>query len=122
LLPAGPELDAPSELERVDAWLALCEALADHERPALHRLGFFDRHQMLLADLAAALDARVVAAAPAWQLAAAALARLARLVPDAVVAPTIVEDPGPEPVDPSIDAPRRLDAELDVDRILRDLA
>jgi hypothetical protein len=69
------------------------------------------------------LRARVGAAQPGSHVAAAAQARLARLVPGVVVAPAIAEDQGCDPIDPGIDAPPpRLDAELDVDRILRDLA
>jgi hypothetical protein len=120
LLPAGPQLDDPSEVERVDAWLALCEVLADHDRPALHRLGFFDRHAMLLADLATMLGARARDGDP---VAASAVARLTRLLPDLVIpAPTLhdlVETSDEPPADPW---PPALDPTLDVDRILRDLA
>jgi hypothetical protein len=120
LLPAGPLLDPPSELERVDSWLALCEVLADHDRAALHRLGFFDRHAMLVADLAVLLESRVCGDGP---VAASALARLARLWPDVVPASLQLDEPwdpfGP-PEDPA--PPPPLAAWLDVDRILRDLA
>jgi hypothetical protein len=118
LLPAGPALDPPSELDRLDAWLALCEVLADHDRAALHRLGFFDRHAPLLADLAVLLEHRVRAGEP---VAASALARLARVWPDMVPIPP---EPGELawgwPANP--DEPPPLPALLDVERILRDLA
>ena len=120
LLPSGSQLDEAAELERVDAWLALCEVLADHDRPALHRLGFFDRHATLVADLASFLGAR---AHDGDQVAVAALARLARLLPDLVAAPPIVEDLFESADEPPVDPwPQTLDPALDVDPILRDLA
>ena len=120
LLPAGPQLDDPSELERVEAWLALCEVLADHDRPALDRLGFFDRHAMRVADLATELGAR---AHDGDLVATAAVARLARLLPDAVVAPPILDELLADADEPVVDPwPLVRDPALDVDRILRDLA
>jgi hypothetical protein len=119
LLPSGPHLDEPSELERLDTWLALCEVLADHDRPALHRLGFIDRHAVLLADTAALLDVR----AREDPVAASALARLARLLPDVVVPSPVVDDILEMVDEPPVDPwPRPLDPAIDVDRILRDLA
>ena len=121
LLPAAPELDPPSELERVERWLALCEVLADHDPATLRSLGFFDRHAALVADLAVLLESRLRADDV---VAASALARLARAWPD-MVRPTralageplwdpftLADEPDPTPLDPY----------LDVQRILRDLA
>jgi hypothetical protein len=120
LLPAGPILDPPSELQRVDGWLALCEVLADHDRVALNRLGFFDRHAGLVADLGVLLVARSDADQPD---AVSALGRLARVWPDMVAPHILRDDPLIELVDPPPDpwplAP--LDPLLDVDRILSDL-
>ncbi len=117
LLPASADLDPPSELERADAWLALCDVLGDYDRPALHRLGFFDRDAMLVADLATALSARVHEHDP---LAASALGRLARVY---VVLPLpALDEPTWDPAAPPRDPPfAPLDPFLDVDRILRDL-
>jgi hypothetical protein len=119
LLPANAALDAPSELDRVDAWLALCEVLAAHDRPLLHRLGFPERHLMLLLDLGTALSAPGRAEDLLPAVAGAALARLERLVPDAVAR---APDPPWEVIEPpSSTPPVRLDATVDVERILRDL-
>jgi hypothetical protein len=122
LLPASGGLDAPSEIERVDAWLALCEVLADHDRPALHRLGFYDRHMALLVDLGDVLGVRLREHDPPPPAVASALARLARLVPDAVVAgPRDLPEAFTAP-EPDLEPPPPPDATRDVDRILRDLA
>jgi len=122
LLPAGPELDPPSELDRLDAWLAVCEVLADYDRRALHRLGFFDRHAGLLADIATMLADRVFEQEPPSPVAASALARLARLLPDVAVGPPVHDYPLGDPIDRPAPEPPPLDATRDVDRILRDLA
>jgi hypothetical protein len=119
LLPASANLDAPSELDRVDAWLALCEVLAEHDRLALERLGFPQRHMMLLLDLATALSAPRAAGDTLPTVAASALVRLERFVPDAVAFTPErpwdpIEPPSPLP-------PTTRDATVDVDRILRDL-
>jgi hypothetical protein len=119
LLPAGAELDAPSELERLDAWLALCELLGAHDRPRLEALGFCDRPNPLLEGLGEAL-CRPERCEPA---ARSALARLGRLVPD-VVAPADAYRAGLElaTLEADLGPPPRPDAAFDVDRILRDLA
>jgi hypothetical protein len=123
LLPASAELDGPSELDRVDAWLALCEVLAVHDRAALARLGFPERHSALLIDLATALGAACAVDDPRPPPAVSALARLARLMPDAVAHVPVVEDAPWDPLQaPSPQPPPRLDPSVDVDRILRDLA
>jgi hypothetical protein len=120
LLPAGPALDPPSELYRLDAWLALCEVLADYDRAALKRFGFFDRHAALVADLAVLLDARVRAEEP---LAASVLARLGRVWPDIVDPARRLDEPAMEPLEPWRGSPPApLPALLDIQRILRDLA
>jgi hypothetical protein len=119
LLPAGPAVDPPSELYRLDAWLALCEVLADYDRAALKRFGFFDRHAALVADLAVLLDARVRAGKP---LAASVLARLARVWPDIVDPALRLDEPAIEPLEPWRGSPPApLPALLDIQRILRDL-
>jgi hypothetical protein len=120
LLPAGPTLDPPSELYRVDAWLALCEVLADHDRAALNRLGFFDRHAALVADLATTLATTLGSDEPPPHVVLTAIGRLGRLVPEAVIDPATVvswEPIGPIADEPALD----LDPLLDVDRILQDL-
>ena len=104
--------------------IAGARAMADlraHVFRFLHglRLGFFDRHVLRLADLAAAL---AVPRDPRSDAAASALARLARLAPDLVGAPLFREHPLRDPIDPPAPEPPLLDATLDVDRILRDLA
>lgn len=126
LLPASDELDAPSdfcapsELERFDTWLALCEVLADHDRPALHRLGFYDRHTALLFNLGNMLDVCLLDDDSPPPAVASALARLARLMPDAVVAQPPSSTAFAEP-ESDVEPPVPPDAMRDVDRILRDL-
>jgi hypothetical protein len=134
LLPASGGLDAPSEIERVEAWLtpseiervdvwlALCEVLADHDRPALHRLGFYDRHMALLVGLGDVLGVRLLEHDPPSPAVASALARLARLVPDAVVAGPRGLSEAFTALEPEVEPPPRQEATRDVDRILRDLA
>ncbi|HEX7299977.1 MAG TPA: hypothetical protein VF257_13335 [Solirubrobacteraceae bacterium] len=122
LLPASADLDARSELDRVDAWLALCQVLAVHDPPALERLGFPQRHLMLLLDLATALTAPRAVDDPLAAVAASVRARLERFVPDAIVElPRAGEALGvpSEPMPPMRSA--GLDPAVDVDRILRDL-
>jgi hypothetical protein len=119
LLPAAPILDPPAELERVGAWLALCEVLADYDRPALHRLGFFDRHAQLLADLAVLLESRARADEPE---AVSALARLARVWPEIVGPALRFDEPASDPLEPWRGSPAAsVPALLDIQRILRDL-
>jgi hypothetical protein len=123
LLPAGVQFQPPSELYRLDAWLALCEVLADHDPAALNRLGFFDRHAELVADIAAALTLDMATEDADSHVVVAAIGRLSRLVPEAVLATSpaleppwnrLEARPDPWPLAP-------LDPLLDVDRILSDL-
>jgi hypothetical protein len=123
LLPAGVQFEPPSELYRLDAWLALCEVLADYDRAALNRLGFFDRHAELVADIAAALTLDMAIEDADSHVVVAAIGRLSRLVPEAVLATSPALEPPWDRLDPPPDpwplAP--LDPLLDVDRILSDL-
>jgi hypothetical protein len=123
LLPAGVQFEPPSELYRLDAWLALCEVLADNDRAALNRLGFFDRHAALVADIAAALTLDLAMEDEDSHVVVAAIGRLSRLVPEAVIATSPLAEPPWQHIDPGPDpwpsAP--LDPLLDVDRILSDL-